>query len=605
MMERRYQAIVLFFASLVFLGGTISPPSLMDDVDAVQASIARTMLESGDYVTPRLNGVIYLEKPPLKYWLIAASFAVFGPHDWAARLPIALSAIALCWLTARFAAWAAGPGAGLWAGVVLATCVGLFLFTRILIADVMLTLTVTLAMWGFLRCLDEQEPRPSGWAAVFAVAIALGMLLKGLIAAVIPFGGAVVFLALTRRLFRRDTWRRIRPFRGAAIILAIAAPWHVAAVLANPPYLDFTIRSEPGVWRGFFWYYFFNEHLLRFLNLRYPRDYNTVPRHLFLLFHLLWLFPWSAYFPALLKLSYRSQDRAAQARLLALCWTGFLLAFFSLSTTQEYYSMPCYPALALLIGSALAAGKQWLTAATKVVGAVAAAAAAACFAILWLVRSIPAPGDIARALTQNPELYTLSLGHMADLTLNAFAYLKLPLAVAGTAFAIGAIGALALQALRARLAVAVMMVLFLHAARLALVTFDPYLSSRPLAEALRRSPAGTTIFDNQYYTFSSVFFYANTRGLLLNGRVNNLHYGSFAPGAPRVFIDDAEFARRWRTAERHYLLVEGPSLARIESLVGKPALHVVHQSGGKFLLTNQPMAARKNSTEALPQRSQV
>ncbi|HBY59463.1 MAG TPA: glycosyl transferase, partial [Solibacterales bacterium] len=75
----------------------------MDDVDAVQASIARTMLESGDFVTARLNGIVYLEKPPLKYWLIAASFALFGPHDWAARLPVALAAVLLCWVTARFA----------------------------------------------------------------------------------------------------------------------------------------------------------------------------------------------------------------------------------------------------------------------------------------------------------------------------------------------------------------------------------------------------------------------------------------------------------------------------------------------------------------------
>src|SRR5271169_3743330 len=97
---------VILLASAVFLACIVSPPSLMDDVDAVQAQIGRNMLDSGDWVTARLDGVAYLEKSPLKYWMIASSFAIFGVHDWAARLPMALCAILLCWVTARFAAWA-------------------------------------------------------------------------------------------------------------------------------------------------------------------------------------------------------------------------------------------------------------------------------------------------------------------------------------------------------------------------------------------------------------------------------------------------------------------------------------------------------------------
>src|SRR5438552_13822921 len=116
----RNELIVVLFASVVFLGCVVSPPSLMDDVDAVQAQIARNMLDSGDWVTARLNGVAYLEKSPLKYWMIAVCFMIFGVHDWAARIPIALSTVALCWVTARFGAWAFGRRAGLYAGLVLA-----------------------------------------------------------------------------------------------------------------------------------------------------------------------------------------------------------------------------------------------------------------------------------------------------------------------------------------------------------------------------------------------------------------------------------------------------------------------------------------------------
>ena len=579
-------------ASLIFFGCMISPPSLMDDVDAVQAQIAHNMLQSGDWVTARLDGVKYLEKSPLKYWMMAVSFRVFGVHDWAARVPIALATVLLSWVTAQFGVWAFGNRTGWYSGLVLATSVGLFLFTRILIPDVILTLTITLAMWSLLRTLEEGEAHPGRWALGMWAAMGTGLLLKGLIAALFPVAAGLLYLHLTKQLWQRRTWKRLRPFTGMAVFLLIAAPWHVLATLANPPYLDFTMHSERGSYHGFFWFYFMNEHVLRFLNLRYPRDYDTVPRLYFWLFHLLWLFPWSVYFPAAVRLSYRKGDRASRVRLLALCWAGFILAFFTLSTTQEYYSMPCYPALALLLGSAIASGAPALGWGTKAIAAIASMAAVVIAAILWMVRGMAAPGDIAVALNQNPELYQLSLGHMADLTLRAFAYLRLPLAVAGVAFAVGAIGAwrwrktakpaVPLAALTA------MMVLFFHAARLALVAFDPYMASRPLAEALLKAPDGVLIVDDQYYTFSSVFFYTNRRALLLNGRVTNLVYGSYAPDAPQdVFIDDRDLRNRWPQVQRYYLLAEGPQVPRLEKLVGKSALRVVLESGGKFLFTNQ------------------
>ncbi len=561
----------------------------MDDVDAVQAQIARNMLQSGDWVTARLDGVAYLEKSPLKYWMIAVAYEIFGPHDWAARIPIALSTVLLCWVTASFAGWAFGRRASLYSGLALATSAGLFLFTRILIPDVVLTLAITVALWSLLRALEEDERHPARWAHLMWAAMGAGLLLKGLIAAVFPIGTGLLYVFLTGQLTSRKTWARLRPVTGTLLFLAIAAPWHVLATLANPPYFDFTMHSESGSYHGFFWFYFINEHVLRFLNLRYPRDYNTVPRLWFWLFHLLWLFPWSVYFPAAMKLSYRRPDRASRTRLLALCWCGFILGFFTFSTTQEYYSMPCYPALALLIGSALVEGGTWLRWGTRLAAVVAGAAAVVIGAILWMVRSLPAPGDISAALNQNPQVYTLSLGHMTDLTLRAFAYLRLPLAVAGIAFAIGAIGAWRAgkdSTGRAIAALTVMMVLFFQAARLAMVVFDPYMSSHALAEALLHAPAGKLIVDDQYYTFSSVFFYTNRRAYLLNGRVNNLEYGSYAPDAPKdVFISDADLRRFWSSPERYYLVAEGPRIHRIEGIIGHPLIQV-WESGGKYLLTN-------------------
>src|SRR5271169_3415186 len=113
-----------------------------------------------------------------------------------------------------------------------------------------------------------------------------------------------------------------------------------------------------------------------------------------------------------------------------------------------------------------------------------------------------------------------------------------------------------------------MMVLFFHAARLAMVVFDPYLSSRPLAEALLRSPEGKLIVDHHYYTYSSVFFYTNRTALLLNGRFNNLVYGSYAPGAPDVFPNDAQFASLWQGPERYYVVASQSELPRFQRLAG-------------------------------------
>jgi hypothetical protein len=248
--------------------------------------------------------------------------------------------------------------------------------------------------------------------------------------------------------------------------------------------------------------------------------------------------------------------------------------------------MPCYPALALLIGCAMTSESKWIKAGSKVACGVAIAAALAIAVILARVWNIPAPGDISQALTQKPDAYTLSLGHMGDLTLDSFAYLKLPLILAGIAFLIGAAGTVKFRGLRTFLAMAVMMVMFLHAARLALVVFDPYLGSRPLATALLSAPEGQLIVDDQYYTFSSIFFYTNRRALLLNGRVNNLEYGSYAPNAPQVFIDDAKLKELWPSAARYYLVAERPAVKRIASVVGEGGLHTVAESGGKILFTN-------------------
>lgn len=255
--------------------------------------------------------------------------------------------------------------------------------------------------------------------------------------------------------------------------------------------------------------------------------------------------------------------------------------------------MPIYPATALLIGSALATDDSRIRfgiRALQVIFGLLFVVLATVLAIVW---RIPAPGDISQALTQHPELYTLSLGHFGDLTLRAFAYLKLPLAIAACAFALGTLGLVlfrwAISTKRAVVVVAASMILFFQAARVALIRFDSYLGSYPLARALEQSPPGQLIEADAYYAFSSAFFYANRSALLLNGRRDNLEYGSYAPGAPQVFINDQDFQSRWSQPSRWYLLAYGSDVPRLEQLVGASRMHVVAGNAGNYLLTNLPI----------------
>jgi 4-amino-4-deoxy-L-arabinose transferase-like glycosyltransferase len=560
----------------------------MDDVDAVQAQIARNMLASGDWVTARLDGIAYLEKAPLTYWLIALSYKTFGVRDWAARLPLALAAVILCWVTYRFARWGFDEEAGLYAGIAIATSVGLFLFTRVLIPDTALTLTITGAVWAWLSLLEPEQNLPLRWAVMLGACLGTGLLLKGLIAVVFPVLAGSAYMALTQQLFSIKSWRRLTLGTAISITLAIAVPWHVLATLRNPPYFVFSMHSAPGEYRGFFWFYFINEHLLRFLNLRYPRDYNTVPRLLFWLLNLVWIFPWTAFLLGITRFSLNSDSRADRTRLMAVCWVGVVLLFFTFSTTQEYYSLPIYPALALLVGSAISAGGRRIRTATSVLFTISSIVCLVLTVLLMLVWQVPAPGNISRALTQHPELYTLSMGHMRDLTLNAFAYLKLPLFLAALAFGGIAVGTAKWrkESRRVVFVVALGMIIFFQAARIALVHFDTYLGSYPLAQSLEQSPPGQLIESNSYYSFSSVFFYTGRNALLLNGRNNNLEYGSYAPGAPRTFIDDRDFASLWMGPGRCYLLAYGTEMPHLTQLVGESNLRIVTENSGNYLLTN-------------------
>jgi hypothetical protein len=143
--------------------------------------------------------------------------------------------------------------------------------------------------------------------------------------------------------------------------------------------------------------------------------------------------------------------------------------------------------------------------------------------------------------------------------------------------------------MRSFMAAVLMMVVFFHAARLAMVVFDPFLSSRPLAEALLKSPEGRLILDHNLWALSSITFYVERDALILNGRYFNMEYGSYAPRAPGIFIDDTRFKRLWLDSQRCYLVTFQPKLQQFKDMIGPEHLEIVAAGGGKLILTNHPL----------------
>ena len=648
--------LLLWFA--FYASFTLFRPALLDDADSVHVEVAREMIVRHDYVTLYANGIRYLEKAPLLYWSMAfcmrgaMAFGAQRPEALAAaaRLPLAFTVLALAFCCESFARRLFHTArSGLYAALILLSGFGVFIFTRITIPDAVVCLWITLALWFFWRTeeMDQATPhaaqRPRFHARLqfscwgFALACALNVLTKGLIGVVFPVGIVVVYLLLTRGL--RRSLRRVKqlcPASSLLVFFAVAAPWHILIGLANPAQghpAPFVFVRDPaavlpwGHWqvpsptdgnvRGWAWFYFMNEHVLRYLNLRVPHDYDTAPLWLFLGLCLIWLMPWSAFvFPAvgwaipLRSGKWRSQFRRhdlplkRKAQLLLLVWAAFVLLFFSLSTRQEYYVLPALPALAILVAGSLTqrtadAGKSKAhpiagLRATAVLAVLGLVAAGICLFFLLHTHPPDPHTDLARLLQANPGDYALSFGHFLDLNANAMGMFRVPLAL--TAVCLGGGWPTAwwmrrrAQVHRSNLLLAASAFGFLLAADLGLQTFSPVLTSAQLADSIRPQvhPGDLIAIHGEYESGSTLGFYLKRNDLhILEGRSSNLWYGSFFPDAPHLFETPESFAARWTSPQRIFLwqsLTDPPNT--LPPLPGR--VYVLAGGGGKEIVSNQP-----------------
>jgi 4-amino-4-deoxy-L-arabinose transferase-like glycosyltransferase len=581
---------VLFLA--VYFGSAFSP-ALQDDVDTSHAEAAREMITRGDYVTLHVNGVRYLEKAPVMYWLVAGCYRIFGVSDFATRLPTVSAMFLLILLGMVWGRRAFGQRAGLYTGLFTATGVGYFLFTRVLIPEAILSLLIAGAFYCFVSALDRPGSRLA-WYAGYAL-LALAVLTKGLLALVVVGITLIAYLAITGE-WRR--WREFRLFSGLLLFFVIAAPWHILAGLRNP---------SVGDHHGFFWFYFVNEHYLRFLGRRIPKDYNKLPGYLYWTLHLVWLFPWSLYLPLALRRLIPDLRRArrdhvpldfrARTRWICILWASVTLLFFAFSTNQEYYTFPAYLALFLLLASALAdeesEGRQsWLLSTSAVSVTVRLVFAVVLIGGLWSSRHLPFVPDIGEVLAQtNLNNDTLSMGHILDLTGQSFAALRFPAILAVIALVFGSLAEIILRAKRKHFAstwaLAVSMAVFLLAAHVALIRFDPYLSSHLLAMRIQeqvRPQDRVLIYGDQSYG-STLVYYLRHPVELVNGRSTSMWFGSTFPDAPHIFLDDADLVRLWNSGTRVFLFVPDFEQKKVNEMLGPNKL-VYASSSGKIVYTN-------------------
>ncbi len=596
--SRFYLATLFLFWIAVYIPGLFRP-ALLDDADSVHAEAAREMLLRHDWVTLYIDGIRYLEKAPLMYWSVALSFRLFGVAEWTARLPLALGVLALLYSVFVLGRRLFGESGGFYAALVAGLSFGPFVFTRFLIPDILVALWLVLSLDFFLRTLEEPIPsRLSCWG--LAVTAALNVLTKGLIGLVFPVATIALYLLATGNLRQL---LKMRLLSSGLVFLGVAAPWHVLASLRNP--------DQGGV-RGFLWFYFVNEHFLRFINKRIPRDYGTVPLLLFWGLLFVWLLPWSAFLPQavarvrLFRPRAETATPAGRARLLFLLCALFILVFFSLSTRQEYYAVPALPALAVLIGGWLAeegaspSGSPLRRSArisSTILFAVSAVTFAAAVATALFAKPAPPGADIADLLRSGPaqsQQYALSFGHVLDLNTRVLGMLRTPLLLfTGALFFGGALNWLFHrrgQSSRANWALAVMSALLLTAVHQGFVTFSPVLTSKPLADAILRvyQPGEIIVIHGEYEGGSTLNFYTRQPVLILNGRSANLWYGSFFPDAPHRFEDTESFRRLWEGPIRVYLWTEEETRAKAVEGLDSKAIYVLASGGGKLILTNRP-----------------
>ena len=557
---------ILLALGLLFFLPKLGMP-LLDPDEGLYAEIPLEMVTSGDWIIPHVNGLPYLEKPPLYFWLTALTFEVFGPSEWATRIWSVIPALGTVLLTWRIGRRLYGAPAGFMAGVVMASLVGNALYVRRASTDQLFVFCLTLAMYGFLR--DAERPdRGRARFLLFYVGAALAVLAKGFIGLVFP----VLIVGLGLAVVRRLGWRELNLVRGAALVLAIAVPWHVLVAWRSPALFNF---------------YVVDNHLLRFLNARrYVEDDVPASTLAFLVASFLWAFPWSVF-----VLARREPDRspAARWRPVVVIWLGAIVGLFALSRFKhEYYALPAFPALAVLVGGAWASGRdigRWL-----VIGLIGCGVVG-----LWALR-VGAGLTPTEALTGLAELnayYRILRDQAAPLPFPSARPFGQLLQWLGLVLLVGwGLATLCWLAARRRAALVALVgvagVITVLIFRL-LDVVEPVHSVKETARAItaRAEPGDVLLVEGTLEYSPALPFYTGRRFAMVNGALNYFSIAASLPEADGLFMSTADLLRLWDGPQRVFLVVRRPRGQSVVAVLPAARVHEVGRYGSRWLYSNR------------------
>ncbi|HEY4302314.1 MAG TPA: glycosyltransferase family 39 protein [Candidatus Didemnitutus sp.] len=546
--------LLLIALTAVLFGLRLGTAPLANPDEGRYAEIPREMIARNDWVTPHLDGVDYFEKPPLVYWITAASMKAFGEDEWAVRAVPAAFALIGVLLTYASTRRLFGRTAGLAAGIVLATSLLYFALARIVVLDMAVAVLMSASLFAFI--LGLREPRGLRRRLLFYglyVSMALATLTKGLMGFLVT--GAIMFLWLL--VFNQ--WKRLRPLylpTGGLLFLAVAAPWHILAAQANPTWVH---------------RYFVYEHWERFSS---PAAGRPGAWWYFIPVLLLGLFPWTGFLPSALRESLKggwaARKRNAEAWFFVV-WAAFVFLFFSASHSKLVtYILPVFPALAVLIGTRLAAmwqgrKRQLDTGLLVFTG----------FSVLLAV-------SLALAVLR-PEWF-----HLPEQTraLQPYAF-----ALAGVALAGGAAAHHLAERVGARSAITTVAVTAVgFFALLTLVIGEVQRPGTKELALIVKAKAGPEDEVIHYHEFFHDFtFYAGRVVDVVSGKGELELEEDVAAQKSGRFMDDAEFMRRWAGPRRVWVVTNKKDAAAQALLEdGNFHYHLIGESRGHTLISNQP-----------------
>jgi 4-amino-4-deoxy-L-arabinose transferase-like glycosyltransferase len=549
----------------------------LSDSDAMYPEIAREMRQTGDWVTPRLNGAPHFDKPPLVFWLTGLSQYLLGETDAAARLWPVLTGWATVLVIGGLGASLYGRRAGWLSALVLAGCIGPHIFTRVVSTDSILCFLCALAILSYTRAVVINGKYSGLWLMLMFVSLGLTGLTKGVLGIGLP--ACIIFLhaVLSGRLESFFSWRTAL---GIIVAAAIWAPWHILMARANPDFL---------------WHYFIREHVLRFTGQRYPRDeFLSAPA--FLGFTFLWVFPWMGVLPQALTGALRRMKAAGWTKgedLLPCLWCLVVIGVFTASRCRmEYYSIPAIPAFALLIGKVWdevlqghsATSTRLMSIVLSFMSLILLLAAVGAWEVLG-----PSKEAVFRILA---AWWPGSGWSGAAEQIAALERIRMPTAVVLTGSALFVLGAsiavwVSRPGLACGLLVGIMAPIFLMA-HWGFVLMAPFMSSRPVVEIFEKAePVEAVVIQepHEYQSISGMVYYSKRIVYILeDSAIDNPALRNRDTAAR--FLSQEELGELWRSGKRVAFVFDHSVESEAAKLSRFGPMDVIGKFGDRVIVAN-------------------